>query len=47
MLDLCRPEIESAARAAYLQNPSSTLVAERQRAAADAINEAKQIVAVP
>jgi hypothetical protein len=47
MLDLCRPEIESAARAAFLQDPSSTLEAEREKAAAAAINEAKQIVAIP
>ena len=47
MIELCRPEIETAARAAFLQNPTSTLDAERQKAVAGAIIDAKQIVATP
>jgi hypothetical protein len=47
MIDLCRPEIETSARAAFLQNPASTLETERQKAVAGAIIEAKQIVGTP
>jgi hypothetical protein len=47
MIELCRPEIETAARTAFLQNPASTLDAERQKAVAGAIIDAKQIVAGP
>jgi hypothetical protein len=47
MIELCRPEIETAARAAFLNNPASTLDAERQKAVAGAIIDAKQIVATP
>lgn len=47
MLDLCRPEIENAARSAFLADPSTPLEEARTSAAAQALASAKRIVGVP
>jgi hypothetical protein len=44
MLDLCRPEIENAARSAFLADPSTPLEEARRSAAAQALAEARTIV---
>ncbi|MBQ0819270.1 hypothetical protein KBI52_03355 [Microvirga sp. HBU67558] len=47
MLDLCRPEIENAARSAFLSDPATSLDEARRSAAAEALASARRFVGVP
>jgi hypothetical protein len=44
MLELCRPEIEAAARSAFLADDKITLDKQRDQALGDAMKEARVIV---
>jgi len=47
MLDLCRPEIEAAARSAFLADPATPLAKARENALEAALTRAKSVVSAP